>query len=143
MCILACRSRSTGWPAARGFLLLQLLTRLFPTADRKHRVCTALARLLGFLLLVCPFHRPCNVAAALFCAALLQQIASAGQRYAPEVTPVAEALLQSAVKAKHRAARRAAAPCILSWPMLCGVRSTTSVSALKPCAAHAHAERSE
>lgn len=96
------RSRSAGWPTARGLLLLQLFVRTFPPADRKHPVCTPMARLLGFLLTVCPLHCAANVAPALFVAALLQSMAAAGQRYAPEVTPMVEALLQSAVKAKHR-----------------------------------------
>jgi nucleolar protein 14 len=96
------RSLSSGWPGQRGLILLRLFSVLFPSSDRKHAVCTPLSLVLGFLLSGCPLHRPADVAAGLFVAALLQHIASSGARYSPEVTPFCEVLLHSAVMPKQR-----------------------------------------
>lgn len=92
-----CRSQRSGWPGSRGILLLRLYSVLFPTSDRRHAVCTPLALLVGYLLSSCPLRQPCDIAVALLLAAMLQGAAAEGERYAPEVTPLCEALLNSAL----------------------------------------------
>ena len=103
----ACREGKSAWPGSTGLLLLQLFTQLFPTSDHKHLVCTPVTLLLGYLLAMCPLCRQSDIAPALFAASLLQQMAMAGGRYAPEVTTVCETLLHSAVNPTHRVSRYA------------------------------------
>jgi hypothetical protein len=54
------------------------------------------------ILTSCPLQQPADVAAAAFLAALLQGMAREGGLYAPEVTPLCEALLHSSVPSEHR-----------------------------------------
>lgn len=97
------RRERSGWPGNRGILLLRLFLVLFPASDRRHAVCTPLALLLGYLLSSCPLRQPRDIATALLLAGMLQGMAAEGKRYAPEVTPLCEALLRSAAHEASRA----------------------------------------
>jgi hypothetical protein len=97
-----CREGQNGWPSVRVLLQLWLFTTLFPLSDNQHPVGIPFSLLIGLLLSSCPLQQPPDIAVALFLASLLQGIAKEGGRYAPEVTPLCEALLHSAVQEASR-----------------------------------------